>query len=265
MKKSEIILEHRGLVLNGRDEYMTQLVKTLEEMFEFSFRYASGEEDLLEKCYTFEPMVILSRLTLENIGILVNASRIGRYKRSVSIGLASELNEGVTGLVDSEIITQAVQCTGSPEHDAALVFRAYKVSVKFGMNMKGLAGTMPVVTELLWNDSAKDMRQLRSAVSDKLERLGILKPLAGHKYLIAAIALNSSAGCVPEPAKLYARIADYYETTPQAVERDIRYAIEVAWTAGDIAYQHELFGMTIDEQKGKPTNAEFIARLALEF
>ena len=34
---------------------------------------------------------------------------------------------------------------------------------------------------------------------------------------------------------------------------------------GDIDYQHKIFGMSIDEDRGKPTNAEFIARLAVEF
>ena len=265
MRKNDIILEHRGLLLGRAEGYMAEVVKTLEEMFGLSFITAADEEDLLEKCYTYEPMLILSKLTFANIGILVNASQVGRYKRSVSIGIAPELNEGIQGLVDAEIITEAVAETGEPAADAALVYRAYKTSVKFGVNMKGLAGTMPIVTELIWNDNSRDLHRLRGAVSDKLERLGIPRQLAGHRYLIAAIALQSSAGCVPEPAKLYARIADYYETTPQAVERDIRYAIETAWTAGDIEYQHKLFGMTIDEQRGKPTNAELIARLASDY
>ena len=44
----------------------------------------------------------------------------------------------------------------------------------------------------------------------------------------------------------------------------VRYAIETAWVTGDIFYQQELFGMTVSEDRGKPTNAEFIARLALD-
>ena len=265
MNKRSLIIEQRGLFLGKENDYMDQVKQVLIANGEMNIVSVEGEEELLEMCYTYEPMLILSRLTLANIGILVNASQVGRYKRSVSIGVAPELNEGVQGLVDSDIITEAVAETGEPSADAALVYKAYKTSVKFGVNMKGLAGSMPIVTELIWNDNSRDLHRLRGAVSDKLERLGMPRQLAGHRYLIAAIALQSSAGCVPEPAKIYSRIAEYYETTPQAVERDIRYAIETAWTAGDIEYQHKLFGMTIDEQRGKPTNAELIARLALEY
>ena len=40
------------------------------------------------------------------------------------------------------------------------------------------------------------------------------------------------------------------------------YAIEVAWDRGDIEVLQKLFGYTVSNIKGKPTNSEFIAMLA---
>ena len=46
------------------------------------------------------------------------------------------------------------------------------------------------------------------------------------------------------------------------VERAIRHAIEVAWGRGQIEAINKLFGYTIHNDKGKPTNSEFIAIIA---
>ena len=46
------------------------------------------------------------------------------------------------------------------------------------------------------------------------------------------------------------------------VERAIRHAIEVAWTRGRVETIDLIFGYTIDQNKGKPTNSEFIAMIS---
>ena len=61
---------------------------------------------------------------------------------------------------------------------------------------------------------------------------------------------------------LYPTIAKKHNTTSSRVERAIRHAIEVAWSRGRIETIDELFGYTINEGKGKPTNSEFIALIA---
>ena len=62
--------------------------------------------------------------------------------------------------------------------------------------------------------------------------------------------------------QLYPTIAQMYGTTASRVERAIRHAIEVAWNRGKIETINELFGYTISAGKGKPTNSEFVARIA---
>ena len=58
---------------------------------------------------------------------------------------------------------------------------------------------------------------------------------------------------------LYPSIAKKYKTTSSSVERAIRHAIEVAWSRGKMDTLDDLFGYTISNGKGKPTNSEFIA------
>ena len=61
---------------------------------------------------------------------------------------------------------------------------------------------------------------------------------------------------------LYPQVARTFSTTPSRVERAIRHAIEVAWSRGKVDTIEELFGYTVSDRKGKPTNSEFIALLA---
>lgn len=62
--------------------------------------------------------------------------------------------------------------------------------------------------------------------------------------------------------QLYPDLAKKYRTTPSRVERAIRHAIEVAWNRGQIESMENIFGYTINSNRGKPTNSEFIAMIA---
>ena len=62
--------------------------------------------------------------------------------------------------------------------------------------------------------------------------------------------------------ELYPKIADEFNTTPSRVERAIRHAIEVAWSRGSVDTINQLFGYTVHNIKGKPTNSEFIAMIS---
>lgn len=61
---------------------------------------------------------------------------------------------------------------------------------------------------------------------------------------------------------LYPTLATKFKTTPSRVERAIRHAIEVAWNRGQIEVHDKIFGYTVNSNKGKPTNSEFIAMIA---
>ena len=61
---------------------------------------------------------------------------------------------------------------------------------------------------------------------------------------------------------LYPTIAKKYKTTSSSVERAIRHAIEVAWSRGRIEILEEMFGYSVQVDRGKPPNSEFIALIA---
>ncbi len=97
-----------------------------------------------------------------------------------------------------------------------------------------------------------------------LMELGAPDHLLGHDYVVQAVLLvihdriyinNITFG-------LYPQLAARFDTTASRVERAIRHLIEVTWTRGDMAVQSFYFGNTVSPEKGKPTNGEFIARLA---
>ena len=54
------------------------------------------------------------------------------------------------------------------------------------------------------------------------------------------------------------------QSTGQKVERAIRNAIEVSWQRGNMEAMERIFGFSANTGKGRPTNSEYIARLADE-
>ncbi len=57
---------------------------------------------------------------------------------------------------------------------------------------------------------------------------------------------------------LYRHIARECRLTPGAVERRLRLWIEAAWERGDLDALERYFGQTVDPERGKPTNREFL-------
>lgn len=57
---------------------------------------------------------------------------------------------------------------------------------------------------------------------------------------------------------LYPGIAKKFATSPSKVERDIRHAVEVAWTREKIVNINKIFGCEIYTKYEKPTNSELI-------
>lgn len=97
-----------------------------------------------------------------------------------------------------------------------------------------------------------------------LLELGSPDHLVGHPYMIEAILLvvEDRAYINNITFGLYPQVAAAFDTTAARVERAMRHLIEVTWTRGDWEVLSRYFGNTISPDKGKPTNGEFIARIA---
>ena len=97
-----------------------------------------------------------------------------------------------------------------------------------------------------------------------MRQIGVPAHIKGYQYLRSAIEL-----CIDDKEMLesvtkllYPTVAKMYSTTSSRVERAIRHAIEVAWDRGDVDVLSSYFGYTIQSNRGKPTNSEFIAMIS---
>ncbi len=107
-------------------------------------------------------------------------------------------------------------------------------------------------------------KNLDVAVTNIIHEMGVPAHIKGYHYLRDAILMVideiSLLGAVTK--ELYPMIAQKYNTTPSRVERAIRHAIELAWDRGNVEMMNKFFGYTINLERGKPTNSEFIAMIA---
>ena len=105
---------------------------------------------------------------------------------------------------------------------------------------------------------------LETKVTSILHEIGVPAHIRGYHYMREAIIMSVNDMDILNyiTKELYPSIAKKCNTTPSRVERAIRHAIEVAWNRGKIEAIDTLFGYTINNHKGKPTNSEFIALIA---
>ncbi|MFZ7120406.1 MAG: sporulation transcription factor Spo0A [Eubacteriaceae bacterium] len=112
--------------------------------------------------------------------------------------------------------------------------------------------------------NSSDIKNTQFEITSILHEIGVPAHIKGYLYLREAIQMVVDnleiLGAVTK--ELYPSIAKKYNTTSSRVERAIRHAIEVAWTRGRVETIDNIFGYTIDNHKGKPTNSEFIAMVA---
>lgn len=114
------------------------------------------------------------------------------------------------------------------------------------------------------NDKKSKKYTLETDVTNIIHEIGVPAHIKGYQYLRDAImmSVNDSEMLNSITKQLYPTIAKQHKTTPSRVERAIRHAIEVAWSRGKMDTIDELFGYTVSNGKGKPTNSEFVALIA---
>ena len=112
--------------------------------------------------------------------------------------------------------------------------------------------------------SEKNEADLELRVTKMIHEVGVPAHIKGYQYLRDAIMMTvDDMNVINAITKvLYPTVARHYSTTSSRVERAIRHAIEVAWDRGDVEVLQKVFGYTVSQTKGKPTNSEFISMLA---
>ena len=106
--------------------------------------------------------------------------------------------------------------------------------------------------------------ELERYVTDIMLEMGVPAHLKGYHYLREAIMMSGKdMETVSSVTKLlYPEVAKKYHTTDQKVERAIRNAIEISWNRGNRSAFEMLFGYSATLGRTRPTNSEYIARIA---
>ena len=115
------------------------------------------------------------------------------------------------------------------------------------------------------NELAKNgISNLEIRVTNAIHDVGVPAHIKGYQYVREAIimAVNNEEIINSVTKTLYPNLSKMFQTTPSRVERAIRHAIEVAWNRGQVDVHDRIFGYTVNSNKGKPTNSEFIAMIA---
>ncbi len=107
-------------------------------------------------------------------------------------------------------------------------------------------------------------RLLRHEIHEMMLQIGIPANLVGHPQMAYGVELAvKNPNIINAMTKeFYPAVAEQFNTTPARTERAFRHAIEVAWTRCDYDVLNYYFGNSISANRSKPTNSEFVARIA---
>ena len=213
---------------------------------------ANGEEALQKlKHGRFDAAVVNLLLTrLDGIGLLRNCreSDFAPSPRPVFLMLAPIANqtmiaEALSAGADS-FLMKPFDMNSLCEHLRRLLASRGKSTVK--------------------EESTTSGPDIETQVTKIIHQIGVPAHIKGYQYLRTAILLTiQDSDIINSVTKiLYPSVAKKYQTTTSRVERAIRHAIEVAWDRGDVDTLNSYFGYTIQNNRGKPTNSEFIAMIA---
>ena len=127
-----------------------------------------------------------------------------------------------------------------------------------------LSGWKNEISPIVVKDNVVTDPELELMVTEIIHQIGVPAHIKGYHYLREAIILSvKNSEIINSVTKLlYPTVAKNHGTTSSRVERAIRHAIEVAWDRGDIDVLNSYFGYTIQNDRGKPTNSEFIAMIS---
>lgn len=105
---------------------------------------------------------------------------------------------------------------------------------------------------------------VRFRITNLLREVGMPATLKGYYYLRDAIFLvienPEFLGSVTK--QLYPQVASHFASNASSVERSMRHAIEISFHRGNLEKIEEIFRFSMDSNKAKPTNSEFISMLA---
>lgn len=210
---------------------------------------ARNGAELLKLCEDIHPDVIVMDAFLQHIDAMGVLSRIN-VKEPLSRPLIIVISGIDNPNFEREITKCGVDYFFLKPIDAQMVAeRVVQIS-----SWKGVSSS-----------SRKEHHEdLNVEITEILHQIGVPAHIKGYQYVREAIRLTvENPDMINSVTKiLYPTVAKGHKSTASRVERAIRHAIEVAWDRGDVDVLNSYFGYTIQSQRGKPTNSEFVAMIS---
>lgn len=234
--------ENADFRLGCRDGLMKQGFNEIE--------LATNGADAENKIRLFRPDVVILDAWLSKLDFIKVMSAAKNMDVPPAFIVVSAVNN--TNIFAEATEAGAEYCLVKPLDYATLKDRIYRITSK----------KLP-----LKNNNAVHKTEngdMETQITKIIHQIGVPAHIKGYQYLRTAIMMaiedNNIINSVTKI--LYPSVAQKYSTTSSRVERAIRHAIEVAWDRGDIDTLNAYFGYTIQNNRGKPTNSEFIAMIA---
>ena len=200
---------------------------------------------------------------LDGLGVLEKINELQMQKKPICIMLSAVGQEKIT----QKAIDLGAQYYIIKPFEISILIKRIKEIKAFGpmgnkVSFMGKEIKAPYIEIQQEKRSSSD--NLEALVTNIIHEVGVPEHIKGYQYLREAIMMvvNDIDVINQITKQLYPEIANKYHTTPSRVERAIRHAIEVAWARGQIDTVESIFGYTVSNSKGKPTNSEFIAMIA---
>jgi two-component system response regulator (stage 0 sporulation protein A) len=256
----------------GQAEQYETLISISNDALRYLIDYFSEREDIdlvfvshdglktIENIRAKQPEILILDMImphLDGLGVLesVNSMELEKYPRTI-----------VLSAVGQETITQKAINLGAEYY----IVKPFNLDVlmKRINQMVGIEtpddNKLQYARAVLTKEDENETRNLEIDITNIIHEIGVPAHIKGYHYLRDAIMMVVEdidlLGAVTK--ELYPAIAKANKTTPSRVERAIRHAIEVAWNRGRLETINSLFGYTVQNDKGKPTNSEFIAIIA---
>lgn len=238
------------IITEDASDFSNENLKILQS-FNISATFCSKDgEELCNRINQEQPDVVLmdSFMTrLDAIGVMRNIKR-QNINAPIFIVFSS---------FHSPVLEREIMCSGA----TYFVLKPYNIA-QLSENITGLVKKNK---DRIFNNTINfDSFGIELKVTEILHEIGVPAHIKGYHYLRDSIIMSVEKPEIINAVtkQLYPSVAKKYETTSSRVERAIRHAIEVAWDRGDIDVLNSYFGYTIHNDRGKPTNSEFIAMIS---
>lgn len=112
--------------------------------------------------------------------------------------------------------------------------------------------------------AAKKIPQAAELADEMMDAAGMNEELKGVEYAKWCMVRMAVRSC-SEPLStqtIYRQCAKAHQTSPEAVERSLRWAVEKLFTKGRLRGIEQYFGSGADPERGKPTNRVFLQTAA---